>query len=107
MTALLNFILGLVLRIGLPLLVTLGFFYLLRRLDERWQKEARSLPMLKPEGAPCWESKGCSEEKRKACVAFNQTNVPCWQAFRARDGVMKEACLGCEVFRRAHVPVQA
>jgi len=107
MDAVLNFILGLLLRIGLPVLVTVGIFYLLRRLDERWQAEARSLPVLNVARTPCWEARDCPEEKQKSCPAYAQSDTPCWQVFRAKDGVLKEACLGCDVFRQARVPAQA
>jgi hypothetical protein len=48
--------------------------------------------------------KGCSEEKRQNCPAFSQTGVPCWQVFRTKNGLLKEACLECEVFRQAPIP---
>lgn len=107
MDAVLNFILGLLLRIGIPILVTVGIFTLLRRLDQRWQAEARAVPVLNTAQKPCWEAKQCSEEKKKACPAYAQAKTPCWQVFRAKDGVLKEACLGCDVFRQARVPVRA
>lgn len=107
MESVLNITLGLLLRIGIPVLVTLGIFYLLRRLDERWQAEARAIPVLAAGQKPCWEAKECSEEKKKACPAYAQSNIPCWQVFRTKTGVMKEACLGCDVFRQARVPVRS
>ncbi len=96
---------GLLLRVGIPLAATVVILLLLRRLDERWQKEAKVLPVA-PRGKPCWEVKGCKPEKKKKCPAFAQPKVPCWQVFRTKDGVLKEACLGCEVFRRAPLSVQ-
>lgn len=107
MDAVLNLILGLLLRIGIPVLVTVGIFFLLRRLDERWQAEARALPVLNTNQKPCWEAKACSAEKQKACPAYAKSNVPCWQVFRAKDGVLKETCLGCDVFRQARVPARS
>jgi hypothetical protein len=104
MNTALVFVIGVLLRIGIPLALTSVIFYLLRRLDERWQKEAQVIPVAVA-GKPCWEIKGCSAQKKKACPAFAQPKVPCWQVFRAKDGVMKEACLGCAVFRLASAPV--
>jgi hypothetical protein len=103
MDALVPLILGLLLRIGIPVFVSVLIFFLLRRLDERWQKEARALPVISSR-QPCWEVKGCSPEKRQNCSAFAQTNIPCWQTFRARDGALRDECLGCAVFRMAPVP---
>jgi len=105
MDVVLTFLLGILLRLGVPIAITALVLALLHRLDKRWQKEALALPIV-PAGKPCWEIKGCSEEKKKNCPAGAQSKAPCWQVFRTRDGVMKEACLGCEVFRQAPVPVR-
>ena len=102
----LTFLLGLLVRLGIPIVITALLLFLLHRLDKRWQEEAMALPIV-PTGKHCWEIKGCSEDKKKNCLAAARPTVPCWQAFRARDGVMKEACLGCDVFRQAPVPVKA
>jgi len=105
MDVVLTFLLGILLRLGVPIAITGLVLVLLHRLDKRWQKEALALPVV-PAGKPCWEIKGCSEEMKKNCPAAAQSKAPCWQVFRTRDGVMKEACLGCEVFRQAPVPVR-
>ena len=103
MNTVLTIILGLLLRIGIPAAVTALIFFLLRRLDKRWQKEAEAIPVINSQ-RPCWEIKGCTEEKRQNCPAFSQTGVPCWQVFRTKNGLLREDCLGCEVFRQAPVP---
>jgi len=97
--------LGLILRIGIPVALTAGIIYLLHRLDQRWQKEALSLPVVAPTGKPCWEVKGCPEARHKACLAAAQPGVPCWQVFRSKNGILREDCLSCEVFRQASVPM--
>ncbi len=104
MDIVLAFVLGLLLRIGIPVAVTALIFSLLRRLDERWQKEARAIPVLSSQ-RPCWEIKGCTGEKRKNCPASAQPKVPCWQVFRTKNGLLREDCLGCDVFRQAPAPV--
>jgi hypothetical protein len=103
MNTVLTIILGLFLRIGIPTAVTALIFFLLRRLDKRWQKEAAAIPVITSQ-RPCWEIKGCNEEKRQNCLAFSQTGIPCWQVFRTKNGLLREDCLGCEVFRQAPVP---
>lgn len=105
MNTVLVIILGVLLRIGIPAAVTTLIFLLLRRLDKRWQKEAEAIPVISSQ-RPCWETKGCSKEKRQNCPAFSQTGVPCWQVFRTKNGLLREECLGCEVFRQAPVPAQ-
>jgi hypothetical protein len=104
--AFLLFLLGVVVRIGIPVAVTVVVIALLRRLDRRWQKESLALPVI-PAGKPCWEVKGCPEEKKKNCPAVAQPHTPCWQVFRSSSGALKEACLGCNVFRQAPIPVKA
>jgi hypothetical protein len=101
----LTFALGLILRIGIPLAVTAGVIYLLHRLDQRWQKEALSVPLAAPGGKPCWEVKECPDARHKACPAAAQPKVPCWQVFRSKTGLLREECLGCDVFRQASAPV--
>jgi len=105
METVLTFVLGLLLRIGVPVAVTALIFFLLRRLDERWQKEALAIPVISSSQRPCWEIKSCPEEKRKNCPASAQPNVPCWQVFRTKNGRLREECLECDVFHLAPVPV--
>ncbi|MBN2385839.1 MAG: hypothetical protein JXB85_02385 [Anaerolineales bacterium] len=101
-------VLGLLLRIGLPLGLTILVFALLRRLDQRWQAEARaSVPVVPASQKPCWEVRGCPECQRKDCPAAKNARTPCWQTFRSREGTLKEACLDCDVFRQAPPPVRA
>jgi hypothetical protein len=103
MVIVLTFVLGLLLRIGIPVAVTALIFFLLRRLDEHWQKEALAIPVVTSQRL-CWEIRGCSEANRKNCPASAQPNIPCWQVFRTKNGLLREDCLGCDVFRLAPAP---
>lgn len=96
---------GTLLRIGLPLVVTILVIALLRKLDKRWQKQSLALPVVPAGTRHCWEIKGCSEEKHKGCKAATIPDVPCWQVFRSKNGTLREDCLGCDVFRQAPMPV--
>jgi len=101
---LLAFIIGIGLRVAIPVAVTVIAIYLLRRLDARWQAEADQeipAPVVKPE---CWKIKECPPEQRKVCPAITQTQ-PCWQFFRKPNGYLQETCLGCDVFRQSPPPV--
>lgn len=93
---------GLIVRLALPIAVTLVMVYFLRKLDARWQAEAELRPVYitKPE---CWKIKGCSPEQRKDCIAFS-SSVPCWQVFRLPNGYLAEACISCRVFLEAPAP---
>jgi hypothetical protein len=100
MSTMLIFIFGLLLRIGIPVGITALVFLLLRRLDERWQKDAQASLTVIFSQQPCWKEKGCTEEKRKNCPAAVESATPCWQVFRTKNG-LREECLGCAVFRSA------
>lgn len=98
------------LRFGLPLLVTLLLIVLFSRLDSRWREDALSqkqaqvkdqiLPTIK-----CWVFQDCPPEKRETCPAYQEKNIPCWQQFRDAYGVLQDGCLDCDVFRGATVPI--
>jgi len=101
---------GLLVRFGIPILVTLLVIFGLRKLDEIWQSSASSpslaLAIIQVENAGCWRTKNCSEDQRQKCEAYIHQEMPCWQIFRDSHGQLKEACLGCEVFKSAPVPVR-
>jgi len=105
---LLTVLIGLLLRMGLPLGATALIVWLLRKLDARWQAEARearrqalfALAQAQP-GAPCWTVRNCPEALRARCSAYARRDIPCWQLFRDPQGHLKPACLDCEVFRNA------
>ncbi len=100
-----------VLRLGVPLAVTLLIGYWLHRLDAKWQAEAqaqweagRSQPepvqskYLEKLAQPCWQIKGCDAATRSRCPAAQQPHLPCWVARRSPDGQLMEACYNCDVF---------
>ena len=94
---------GLFVRLGLPLLVTLGIVYALRALDMRWQREAElERSLLVRDDEPCWKEQGLSMDEVRAKAA--ESGKPCWQIHRLSNGYLREACLDCEVFIQAPVP---
>ncbi len=102
--ALFAFLGGLLLRFGIPILITALAVYFLRKLDTRWQKESEAHPLVeKPE---CWEINKCPEDEREKCPGF-LSPLPCWQARRLPNGYLREECLTCPVFRGAPVPAHA
>jgi len=104
-------VLGLLLRFGIPILVTAFFIWLLRRLDERWQREANQLEAVNMEehslfsNLRCWILNDCTPEQRERCPAFIEAVRPCWQVHRNGNGGMKDECIGCEIFQAAPIPV--
>jgi hypothetical protein len=110
LNALLAVLLGLMIRFGVPLFLTGLAAWGLRRLDHHWQLQAehtRPAPLglgAAPAEVRCWETTDCPPEKRQACAAFAQPDVPCWQVFRQQTGMLMKSCLSCEVF--VHAPVR-
>jgi hypothetical protein len=100
---------GLILRIGIPVMITVLVIHFLRQLDENWKhqtetKKAEAL-QTKPKNVGCWELNGCSAEKKSICPAYAQPEKPCWQVFRSTNGQLREGCIGCQVFKQALAPV--
>lgn len=102
MNEILAIIVGLLVRLGLPVLITLVVVVLLHKLDARWQAESRQLAVYNQQ-SPCWEVKNCPPEKQAQCLAAHGEE-PCWQVFRTADGTLKEECLSCDVFIEAPIP---
>ena len=102
-------VLGVVLRVAIPLAVTFTFIRLLKWLDERWQQEAdlKSTTAVKAGNIGCWDVNNCSEKQRTGCRAYANPDKPCWQVFREKDGRLQERCIGCDIFKHAPVPVTA
>lgn len=103
-------ILGLLLRLGIPVLATILIILWLRHLDEEWKgqadrEQARAGIVLRARNPGCWKINNCPPERRANCPAFANPDMPCWQVFRAKDGRLLDTCLGCEIFRGAPVPV--
>jgi hypothetical protein len=103
-----------ILRFGVPLAITLGVGYWLRRLDKKWQAEAASRQAtvlaqreierqpragsVAPPKKPCWEVHQCPTAARDCCPAFLNSRVPCWMARYLSGGRLPAKCYGCVLF---------
>lgn len=111
LTTIFIFFAGVLVRIGIPVALTVALIWVFGQLDARWKREAAlhqgERPALASQvrNSGCWQYQGCSEENRKRCPAYAQLDMPCWQVFRKEDGRLKERCIGCQVFANAPVPV--
>jgi hypothetical protein len=107
------------LRLGVPVALTILVTWWLRRLDAKWQAEASSAltpaapvagqpqPARVTERRPCWEVRNCPEERRSQCPAFFAPEVACWLA-RLRAGQrLPDACGDCGLYRSAQRLVAA
>jgi hypothetical protein len=113
LTELAAFVVGLILRFGIPLGLTALAAWGLRRLDARWQAESEALRQrAQPLGAAarwprCWEVHDCPRTDKENCPAYGRTDVPCWQVFREVNGRLREPCLSCQLFRDVPSPLAA
>jgi hypothetical protein len=101
-TSLMTLLVGLLVRLAIPIVGTVILIYFLRKLDAHWQAEAQ-LPQIPVQKAECWKIKGCSPAQRQSCRAAS-SSLPCWQVFREPNGYLQETCLSCDVFVHAPVP---
>ena len=104
-SAALAVLIGLTLRLAVPILITVLVVFALGRLDRHWRAEAENLP-LKVEKPKCWKTQGCTPAQRKSCAGF-LSPLPCWQVFRLPSGYLDEKCLGCPVLLQAPLPTHA
>ncbi len=95
-------LLGIVLRLAVPVFLTALLVYILRDLDARWQSEATHKPgkVAKP---ACWEINQCPPQRLQECAGY-LSPLPCWQARRFANGYLREECLSCKVFLGAPAP---
>jgi hypothetical protein len=104
-------VLGILLRIGIPLGATFLLAHFLRRLDAKWREEARqvqpgeSILLDVWLNNPCWEELGCVEEQREICTAYQQTEKSCWEVFR-ENGRLKIKCQECEYRKALLIPIK-
>ena len=91
---------GILLRIAIPIGITIGASVLLRRLDKKWRDEAdqqnKNLPSLVNIWLenPCWETNECEETRRETCDAYQQESLPCWEVFQ-NNGHFQKQCKNC------------
>lgn len=100
-------VLGLLLRVAIPIAVTLTFIKVLKWFDQRWQREAdlKGISAARARNIGCWDINNCPEEQRAECKAYANPDKPCWQVFRETDGRLQERCIGCDIFKHAPAPV--
>lgn len=107
LTTVFAMIMGILLRVLIPIAATILVITILKRLDERWKKDADldETAVVKVGNVGCWDIMNCSAKNRAQCLAYENPDKPCWQVLREKDGRLQERCIGCDVFRHAPVPV--
>lgn len=101
-----EYLIGLLLRFGVPLGMTAVVAWLLRGLDERWRAEG---PPCEPVGGvhqdrsarACWEVRACPPWVRSKCPAYQCPAEPCWEVRQRVEGSLPNACLRCGIYEAA------
>lgn len=92
------------LRLGVPLAVTLAVGYLLRRLDAKWEAEesarTETVPGERQAAArqPCWTVIRCGKVQRADCPAHKSPRLPCWLARLQAENRLPSGCPSCLMF---------
>jgi hypothetical protein len=109
-----------ILRLGVPLAITLAAGYWLRRMDAKWEAEALArqaedtlaqqegdvesmIEMLKVIEQPCWILNECPKSAFIQCPAYQYSDIPCWLARRRVEGRLPQMCYRCELFTAAKI----
>lgn len=101
---------GTVLRLAVPVILTVLVVGLLRYLDGRWQAEALHQATtvggmrIPVQNLNCWDIHDCPPERKSQCPTYLNPSVPCWEAHNV-NGQLQEACLGC-AFHKAKISVK-
>ncbi len=101
-------ILMFVLRIGLPIALTLAFGYWLEKklapteskvveenqpLERRWTRSGNIIQIH------CWDLKRCDSAQRAQCAAYKYPELPCWLALQAEGNKVREECFTCALYK--------
>ena len=97
-----------ILRVGVPLALTLAFGYWLeKKLNPRAERQngkivqasrriTRSGKIIQ---VHCWDIKRCEHAKRAQCVAYQHPELPCWLALQAEGHAVREECFTCALYK--------
>ncbi len=88
-----------ILRLGVPLLITLMFGSFLQHwLKQQDAKEILAQQGFQPGSKPCWVVKNCPAETRANCPAYQRPDLPCWLALQVAGYGLKEQCYSCPLY---------
>ncbi len=95
-----------VLRIGVPIALTLTFGYWLERKLRPHQEPAQEVEKIQATRKAtniirlhCWDIKRCDASKRAQCAACHHPELPCWLALQVEGCKVREQCFTCAFYR--------
>jgi hypothetical protein len=95
-----------VLRIGVPILITLMIGAWLRRLLEEREEKPAEAPLALQAGQHCWDITHTPDSEEARAMSAQRPDLPCWLALQVSGAGLKEMCHTCPVFA-AHAPAVA
>lgn len=87
-----------VLRIGVPIIVTLMIGAWLKRLLEEHEAKPETGPVVLKAGQHCWDVSKTEDAAQAKAVAGHRPDLPCWLALQVSGTGLKEMCYACPVF---------
>ncbi len=93
----------LILRVGVPILITLMIGAWLRKLLEEREAREQKRPDALAAGQHCWEIKQCPEAEQARCAAKQHPDLPCWLALQLNGAGLKPGCYACPIYTQ-HAP---
>ena len=105
------------LRIGVPVIVTLGIGIWLEKklrpqetqVPQRQVRRGTIIPFPRlsrgasPSAVPvvhCWDVKQCDSAMCEQCAAYKRPDLPCWLALQATGGKVRAECADCELYTK-------
>jgi hypothetical protein len=101
-------ILMVIVRIGIPIAITLAIGrWLEKKLAPAEPAATRAtrapMPGVTRSGKiiqiHCWDIKRCGETTRAQCAAYKRPDLPCWLALQAAGDKLREECFTCAFYK--------
>ncbi len=93
----------LIVRIGVPILITLMIGAWLRRLIEDKEDRPRAVAHPTNHFKHCWETGHSQDALDAQAIALARPDLPCWLALQVAGSGLKEACYSCPLYTQ-HAP---
>ncbi len=95
-----------VLRIVVPILITLMIGAWLKRLLEEHEEQPAATPVRLKAGQHCWDVVHTPDTEQIKAVAVQHPDLPCWLALQVSGAGVQEMCYTCPLYT-AHAPAVA
>ena len=96
-----------VLRIGVPLLITLMIGAWLKRLLEEHEEQPETAPLELAPGQHCWDVRPNDRTAQAKTMAAQRPDLPCWLALQVGGKGVQDMCYGCPLYQRDAHPTPA